>query len=110
MNNKETYGGGGMVNNGYDSHVLKRIEELEAENKQLKSTIERYRDGHKSTRILMQGEAENLCDLEAKVKKYREVIKEIDLHLRIPAAEYVPAIRDIFRIIDKAPGDGDSGI
>lgn len=36
--------------------------------------------------------------------RLREAIQKIDLTLRIPAAEYVPAIGDVFEIIDSLKG------
>lgn len=37
-----------------------------------------------------------------KISRLEAVIKKIDLTLRVPAAEYVPAIQDVFQIIDDA--------
>lgn len=36
----------------------------------------------------------------AKIVRLEAAIKNIDLTLRVPAAEYVPAIQDVFQIID----------
>jgi len=35
-------------------------------------------------------------------QKLREALEKIDKALRVPSAEYVPAIGDVFTIIDKA--------
>lgn len=35
------------------------------------------------------------------IAKLRKVIQQIDQTLRVPAAEYVPAIGDVFTIIDR---------
>ncbi len=40
--------------------------------------------------------------LEARVRKLEAVIKHIRQTLCVPAAEYVPAIRDCFDIIEEA--------
>jgi hypothetical protein len=54
-------------------------------------------------------ELENaLGDVEARVEKLEALIRDIDYTLRVPAAEYVPAIRDVFKLIDewKKGGEG----
>jgi hypothetical protein len=40
-------------------------------------------------------------DLVAEVVRLRQAIVQVDLTLRVPAAEYVPAISDAFTIIDQ---------
>lgn len=42
-----------------------------------------------------------LDDAERELKRLRGTLREIDQTLRIPAAEYVPAIGDVFNIIDR---------
>lgn len=41
-------------------------------------------------------------DLHNEINRLKDVIDRIDMTLRVPAAEYVPAIGDVFTIIDKA--------
>jgi len=43
-----------------------------------------------------------LAAAEKKVELMREALRKIDLALRIPAAEYIPSISDVFSIIDEA--------
>lgn len=44
--------------------------------------------------------------LDPEVARLRRVLSEIETTLRVPAAEYVPAIGDVFTLIDKARADG----
>lgn len=37
-----------------------------------------------------------------KVKQLRELVEKIDFALRVPSAECVPAIGDVFKMIDEA--------
>ncbi len=47
--------------------------------------------------------AKDTIDRQAKeIERLTAVINDIDLTLRVPAAEYVPAIGDVFTLIDKA--------
>jgi hypothetical protein len=41
-------------------------------------------------------------ELEREVTGLRQLIEQIDKTLRVPAAEYVPAIGDVFMLIDTA--------
>jgi regulator of replication initiation timing len=57
--------------------------------------------------VIRLGDAvEQLAIENEKLKKENEVLRklvnDIDLSLRIPAAEFVPAISDVFTLIDKA--------
>lgn len=45
-----------------------------------------------------------IAKLTAERDALRELVEAIDLTLRVPAAEYVPAIGDVFTLIDKAKG------
>ena len=45
--------------------------------------------------------SKKVSELEAEVERLRAAIREIDHTLRVPAAEYVPAIGDAFTIIDR---------
>ena len=47
------------------------------------------------------GNYEDKCD-KCEIDKLRSALEKINLTLRIPAAEYVPAIGDVFGIIDEA--------
>lgn len=40
--------------------------------------------------------------LEARVKELEKLAYEIDMTLRVPAAEYVPAIQDVFTLLDQS--------
>lgn len=44
--------------------------------------------------------------IDPDVARLRRVLLEIENTLRVPAAEYVPAIGDVFTIIDKARANG----
>lgn len=48
-----------------------------------------------------------IASLKATNSRLRAAMKGIDMALRIPAAEYVPAIGDVFRIIDSAKERGE---
>jgi hypothetical protein len=50
--------------------------------------------------------AEKLKRAEARVDQLERALEAIDHMLRIPAAEYVPAIGDVFTIIDKCKAQG----
>lgn len=39
-------------------------------------------------------------EMEQQLKRAEKALNQIDLALRIPAAEYVPAIGDVFQMID----------
>jgi hypothetical protein len=43
-----------------------------------------------------------IADLTERVHRLGSAINAIDMMLRVPAAEYVPAIQDAFAIIDRA--------
>jgi hypothetical protein len=42
-----------------------------------------------------------VCSMKMEVLFLRDVISRIDKALRVPAAEYVPAITDVFAMIDR---------
>jgi len=44
------------------------------------------------------------AEKERVISKLEQVIEEINQTLQIPAAEYVPAIGEVFNIIDRYPG------
>ena len=39
---------------------------------------------------------------DVRIRQLEDAIRDVDLALRVPAAEYVPAIGDAFKIIDAA--------
>lgn len=43
---------------------------------------------------------------DAEIEELRKVLHQVDMTLRISATEYVPAIGDVFKIIDAAKGAG----
>ena len=49
-----------------------------------------------------------VAKLTAERDALRELVEAIDLTLRVPAAAYVPAIGDVFTLIDKAKGTDDA--
>ena len=40
-------------------------------------------------------------DLERRLDKADSMIIQIDQMLRVPAAEYIPAVRDVFNLVDR---------
>lgn len=83
----------------YQNHPF--IPDLIAEIERLRTGLAKHQESefHPDWSLLQAGR-ESLKESWAEIERLRAGLKEIDATLRVPAAEYVPAIGDVFSIID----------
>lgn len=46
-------------------------------------------------------EIDNLEEAKRENTQLRQTLRQVDIALRVPAAEYVPALRDVFTVLDR---------